>query len=267
MATRRAAAKTTRVDLNSANETDLQKIPGIGRQRARQLIRNRPFSNLEEVKRVPGFNEALVADLRTAGAAVRDGAKRPSRPSPAKTQTRPKASARSRNSTSQPARRSGKTSSGRAARKSKPEMNPGRTIAALNDLIQLDFDAIRAYDRAIRMVDEDAVGTQLAAFKGDHERHVKDLSDAVRSLGGKPPAGNDVVGYLIEAFTAVGSAAGVRGALRAMQSNEMLTNDTYSRALANNFPADVRRIVERNYNDEKRHLAWINAALKRKRAA
>ena len=48
-----------------------------------------------------------------------------------------------------------------------------------------------------------------------------------------------------------------------MQSNEKTTNKKYSQALEPELPADVRALVEMNYSDEKRHLAYIEEQLRK----
>lgn len=56
------------IDLNHADEQDIEQAFQIGRERARRLIENRPFRSWDEVKSVPGFSQSLVDDLRRAGA-------------------------------------------------------------------------------------------------------------------------------------------------------------------------------------------------------
>ena len=138
-------------------------------------------------------------------------------------------------------------------------------IKELNNLIQLDIDAIGAYEQAIDNVAELDVKSELTAFKADHTRHVSELSAEVRRLGGQPTERKkDVKGFLIQGFTAIRSATGTEGALKAMQSNEKLTNKNYGNAVQMNFPVDVMQVVERGFRDEQRHLAWIESALQRR---
>ena len=49
-----------------------------------------------------------------------------------------------------------------------------------------------------------------------------------------------------------------------MRSNELLTNKTYDKARSWDLPADVRELIERNYADEQRHLAYIEQAIENK---
>lgn len=132
----------------------------------------------------------------------------------------------------------------------------------LCQLIQLDIDAVFAYEQAIERVEVLEIKEQLRFFQGDHERHIADLSNYVVALGERPPErSRDFKGFLIEGFTALRSVTGTEGALKAMQSNEKTTNKQYDEALSWELPADARAIVERNYEDEKRHLRYITEAL------
>ena len=51
------------------------------------------------------------------------------------------------------------------------------TIDVMNDKLQLDLDAIVAYDEAIAACENIEVRARLDEFRGDHERHVEDLSE------------------------------------------------------------------------------------------
>jgi uncharacterized protein (TIGR02284 family) len=137
-----------------------------------------------------------------------------------------------------------------------------KAMDTLKSLMQLDVDAVHAYTQAIENIEHRAVRERLTAFRGDHERHVTELSQCIRRLGGDPPERQrDFKGFLIEGFTAIRSLTGTEGALKAMKSNEQTTNKHYREALNIPFPTDVRALIERNYADEKRHLTFVDDAL------
>lgn len=133
-------------------------------------------------------------------------------------------------------------------------------VRELNNLIQLDVDAIKAYDQAIEACEHASVKMKLTEFRADHQRHVTDLSAHVRALGAQPEVKQDLKGYLIEGFTAI-TSIGTHSALVAMQGNEMLTNSRYQAALKMDLSPELRVTLEKNYSDEQRHLAWIKEAL------
>jgi uncharacterized protein (TIGR02284 family) len=131
----------------------------------------------------------------------------------------------------------------------------------LNDLIKLDVDAVHAYDQAIEACVIDEVRDRLTEFRGDHDRHIRDLSAQVRALGAEPEVRRDWKGFFIEGFTAIASQ-GDHSALLAMRGNEELTNRTYERALdMQDLTPEVRSLLERNFSDEQRHLSWIKNQL------
>ncbi|HVK74747.1 MAG TPA: ferritin-like domain-containing protein [Kofleriaceae bacterium] len=144
-------------------------------------------------------------------------------------------------------------------------MSDKEIFAKLIDLIQLDADAVGLYTKALEHIEDDPdVVADLESFRADHERHIEDLSQCVIDLGGEPPpVDRDLKGALLEVVTAVRSATGTKGALKAMRSNEKLTNKTYEKAAELEFPEAAAVIVAKNLLDERRHLTMIETHLDR----
>src|SRR5690606_21954641 len=99
------------------------------------------------------------------------------------------------------------------------QMNEKETIEKLNDLIKLDFDAVNAYEEAIKRIDLNEVGMRLREFQGDHRRHIDDLSECVRRLGGTPENKPSIKGFFLKQMTSISSSMGNEQALKAMQAN------------------------------------------------
>jgi len=134
-------------------------------------------------------------------------------------------------------------------------------IEECNDLIRFDHDAIGAYDEAIDNLREPVLTEPLMRFRGDHERHVLDLSAVVRRLGGNPPEHPGARGVIRKTMTKVAGLMGTEMTLKAMRSNEEVLNKQYGERLKKEFPADILDIIRRNFSDEQRHLAWVEQAL------
>lgn len=132
----------------------------------------------------------------------------------------------------------------------------------LSDLCQLDIDAVHAYGKAIEHIDIPEVRDQIIKFQNDHERHITDLSGIIRRLGHEPPEfSKDFKGFLLEGFTALRGVTGSEGALKALKSGEEMTNKKYSEARSWEMPLDIVSVIQNNYEDEQRHLHYVNQAI------
>ena len=142
-------------------------------------------------------------------------------------------------------------------------MSNKELVERLTALTHLDIDAILAHDQALSALEAGSLHRALEACKEDHVRHIEALSHLLFNHGGKPPAfAADLKGFLLEGMTAVMSQVGARTALLALVGSESLTVSGYKAHAAAALPADVRAIVERGHEDEKRHLATVKAALR-----
>jgi competence protein ComEC len=69
VATAAPACANGQVDINSASLEQLQEITQIGPARARQIIRLRPFTSIEDMVRIDGISESAVAIIKAQGIA------------------------------------------------------------------------------------------------------------------------------------------------------------------------------------------------------
>lgn len=136
-------------------------------------------------------------------------------------------------------------------------------IQKLQSLAQLDVDAIGAYEAAIKGARHEEVRAKLSEFRVDHARHVQDLNALILKYGGqavemKP----DFKGAVLKTMTQFSGALGTEASLLAMVANEEITNRSYDAALKSDWDAEARAVLERNRDDERRHLAWIKQAIR-----
>lgn len=125
-------------------------------------------------------------------------------------------------------------------------------------LVELDFDAVEAYEAAIQRLKDETSRSKLNEFKADHERHIRDLSDALNRHGITAPNRGDAKRVLTKGKVVMGQIAGDRGILQAMKTNEDDTNAAYERASnRNDLPPEILSLVERGLADERRHRDWI----------
>jgi rubrerythrin/ElaB/YqjD/DUF883 family membrane-anchored ribosome-binding protein len=136
-------------------------------------------------------------------------------------------------------------------------------VDGLNDLLQLDHDAIGAYDIAIEKLEDRDHANQILGFRRDHERHIQGLNELIATLGGTPKNQPHLTGPFKQALQALGAIGGDRGILTSFRTNELQVRSKYETyaARANHWPADVKRAIDRNALDEERHYRWVADAL------
>ncbi len=69
--TKTAPAPTTKVDLNTASQADLEKLPGVGAATAKKIIAGRPYAAVADLSKagVPAKTIEKITPLVTVGAA------------------------------------------------------------------------------------------------------------------------------------------------------------------------------------------------------
>lgn len=135
---------------------------------------------------------------------------------------------------------------------------------ALKHLVAVDRDAVGAYTQAIEAIRDAEVAAMLAEFRTDHERHITDLTRVLSEAGETAPETPHPEGFALAAFTRIASTSTVTHGLMAMESNEIVTNKAYEKALEQrDMPASARAVVEHNREDERRHLEAMREMMRR----
>lgn len=139
-------------------------------------------------------------------------------------------------------------------------MKDKSVLKLLNHLAQLDVDSVHAYSQVIdaNVITDKVIQERLIQFRDEHEQHVNRLRDEIRKRGGEPPHSSmDFKDYIIEGFLALGIAAGMPDALKALEVAEGITNRAYSDAVSSDAPADLKKIIRKHFSDEKIHSDYI----------
>lgn len=137
-------------------------------------------------------------------------------------------------------------------------------LDGLNDLLQLDHDAVGAYQIAMEKLQDRDNAAQIAGFLRDHERHIRELNEVIADLGGTPKNQPHATGPFKLALQSLGGLAGDRGVLMAFRHNELQVRakyDSYA-AKANLWPTNIKRVVDGAALDEERHYRWVADAMK-----
>jgi rubrerythrin len=132
-------------------------------------------------------------------------------------------------------------------------------LEGLNDLLQLDHDAIGGYEIAIEQLRNREYALQIEHFCRDHERHIQRLNDAILELGGIPVNEPHATAPLKQALQRLSARGGDRSLLAAWRANELDVRtkyDSYAKQ-ALFWPAPIKRLIDENALDEERHYEWI----------
>ena len=132
-------------------------------------------------------------------------------------------------------------------------------IAVLNDLLQLDHDAVQAYGIAVARIRNAEHKATLQEFRGDHERHIEELTRYIRGHDGAPVELPHLPSGVFKlAVQAIGALAGDRALLLAFKANERQVRDKYRDvAGAAQEDPELGVLLSRAAGDEQRHYAWV----------
>ena len=137
-------------------------------------------------------------------------------------------------------------------------------VADLNDLLQLDRDAVQAYTLAEKGLESESYRTQIAQFKRDHQRHIDELTALITARGGDPmPLPHLSSSPFKLAAQGLGDLGSDTAVLLAFKANERLSRDKYQRAAEQGYPPEVQAVVQRGAADESTHYEWVQATLER----
>jgi bacterioferritin (cytochrome b1) len=131
----------------------------------------------------------------------------------------------------------------------------------VENLLILEHDAIAAYEETIQRLENPTFKQQIAEFKTDHDRHVRELTELASAVGAQPYNQGDAKQLLTTGKVALASMMGDSAILQAMRSNEEDTVTAYERASSHvEATPQARAIFERAHADELRHREWMSNA-------
>ena len=130
-------------------------------------------------------------------------------------------------------------------------------IATLNDLLQLEHDALPAYGLAILAMQDGGHRERLEGFRAEHLRHMQELTGLIEAHGALPMALPHIpTGMLKLGVQMAGLPGGDRAILLAFRANEWQSQMKYARLAEGDHAPEVARVLRRAAADEAKHYAW-----------
>lgn len=139
---------------------------------------------------------------------------------------------------------------------------------AIKELVELDYDALGAYESAINNLENPEYKKKFEEFKLDHQRHITELSAFLSRYNETAPSGPDnIKKILVKGKVELASLFGDQNILSAMLSNEEDTNTAYERINARvgeSGDSGIVKVISAGLADERKHKNWIQANISQK---
>ncbi len=130
----------------------------------------------------------------------------------------------------------------------------------LNDLIQVDIDTYHVYNQAAKKAKDKELKNLLLELAASHEEHINTLSKIVLERGGHPTSfSRDFKGFVTSGYTSIKVSGGKLRTLEAIETNEIISNRYYEKALTVTMPRKIKDTLRKNLQDEERHLNLIHS--------
>ncbi len=155
-------------------------------------------------------------------------------------------------------------------------MDANTLIIKLNNLAHVDIAAYHAYRKSTEVIRDDIIRKTFRSFQKDYEKHVESLANAVKELNGQPITFNrDLKSFLVEAFNRDfknfltsgyipirNITSDINDALKAMEKNENIANESYEKAPEEDLPQEIKRTIKAHIKKQKKHLLCIHKTIK-----
>jgi hypothetical protein len=135
---------------------------------------------------------------------------------------------------------------------------------AMKELIELEYEAIEAYEMAYNKTTTNEYKLKLNDFKMDHKKHIEQLTELLNKHEVTAPTAPSISNqWLTKGKIIIGSLIGDDSILKAVLSNEIETNVAYERMHRHdNLWEDAKNIIKNGLEDEKKHKNWLENAIK-----
>ena len=137
-------------------------------------------------------------------------------------------------------------------------MDDRELIKALSRLLKSEIDAMHSYEQILPKIEDDIMRNRLTEFHHSREQHIEELTEMIVRMGGTPEHTKAIKGYLIEGYSVLRSLTGTKGALKAVQSIEEMTNRYYDEVVSWEIDDNVSAMLKKHFTDVKIHLDYIN---------
>lgn len=132
----------------------------------------------------------------------------------------------------------------------------------LLDLYHHEIATCDIYKEVLSHIKDNKMYDQIKAFMGDHETHVRKLSETLDKISTKEvDKSRDMKGMLMSAYATLRSMTGQDGALKALQTLEGVILKRYQEAVKADLDNEFKKLIQTNLKDEERHNQYVDKAV------
>lgn len=130
---------------------------------------------------------------------------------------------------------------------------------AVQRLIQLEHDMVKAYDSASANCERRDTVTMLSEFRKDHVQHTENLGAVLDNFDEDVPDGPDVYRWLTQGRVVLANLVGLEyDLLVALNDNAEMVENAYREALTlEDLDAAMQKTLQANLDDIVRHRSWL----------
>lgn len=130
---------------------------------------------------------------------------------------------------------------------------------ALQKLVQLEYDMIKAYDAASAATDRQNTAAKLREFREDHVHHTENLGAVLENYDEDVPDGPGKYRWLTQGTVVLAGLVGLEyDLLAALHDNGETVENAYREALTlDDLDAAMQQTLQANHDDIARHRSWL----------
>ncbi|RDB35946.1 MAG: ferritin-like domain-containing protein [Spirobacillus cienkowskii] len=135
-------------------------------------------------------------------------------------------------------------------------------IDAMKELLELEYDALEAYNVAVSKIGKEECKKKLQEFLKDHENHINKLKEYLKKHSIEIPSGPSSKQWLTKGKVYLGNLIGDRKVIEAMLSNERDVIMAYENVTqrTDKWP-EIVTFLNKAYDDEKKHKIGLETIL------
>ncbi|WP_339897677.1 DUF2383 domain-containing protein [uncultured Gilvimarinus sp.] len=136
-------------------------------------------------------------------------------------------------------------------------MEPTQVIDEMNDLLDMDRQAIIAYRTALKSIEDEQAKLRLSQHLTDYKLHSVLLRKTIVNEGGTPHKKSSKSRSLSIQKVAFARTQSDQALLRALGESEKICEKRYQRSFVIGHAEPIQTVLQKGLDNSRRHMAWL----------